>query len=221
MVDEIWKSVEQYQGVVEVSNLGNVRTVRGGVVVLKKLRSHPFGYLQCSFKFDRKNVTRTVHSLVAEAFIGDRPEGLYVLHFDNNPKNNSLSNLRYGTPSENSEDKWRHGTQIHGDTVWWKKVSSQEVIEIRDARSSGIKIKDLADRFRVSPAQISRITNGRQWANLEGIKPSKRNKTKFLSDLEKISVLTDRRAGLSIAALSEKYKVSRNQVHCYVRKFGL
>lgn len=162
-----------------------------------------------------------VHRLVIEGFVGPCPPGHYVLHFDNNPKNNAPKNLRYGTPSENSQDKWMHGTQPHGDGIWWRKVNSPDVMAIRDARKSGVKIKVLCGQHGISEAQVSRIATGSRWATCDGPKGSKSRKTKFLSDEEKVLVLEDRRAGLSITQLSEKYEVSRNQIHCYVRKFGL
>jgi NTP pyrophosphatase (non-canonical NTP hydrolase) len=46
-----------------------------------------------------------VHDLVAFQFLGTRPEGLQILHLDDNPLNNHVDNLRYGTPRENAIDK--------------------------------------------------------------------------------------------------------------------
>lgn len=54
--------------------------------------------------------TRYVHDLVAEAFLGPKPQGLEVCHGDNNTRNNAASNLRYATRSENHRDKRKHGT---------------------------------------------------------------------------------------------------------------
>lgn len=51
-----------------------------------------------------------VHVLVAEAFLGPRPEGQVIRHLDGNQLNNRPENLRYGTPGENERDKVRHGT---------------------------------------------------------------------------------------------------------------
>jgi len=52
---------------------------------------------------------RTVHGIVAEAFIGPRPDGLEVRHLDGDPDNSAASNLRYGTHAENMQDRLAHG----------------------------------------------------------------------------------------------------------------
>lgn len=51
-----------------------------------------------------------VHVLVAEAFLGPRPEGQHVRHLDGNPRNNAVVNLAYGTAAENQQDAIAHGT---------------------------------------------------------------------------------------------------------------
>lgn len=61
--------------------------------------------------------TRTVHSLVAGAFIEPCPEGMEVRHKDGNRKNPRLANLEYGTRSENTKDAFRHGTRCQADYV--------------------------------------------------------------------------------------------------------
>lgn len=55
--------------------------------------------------------TRTLHSLVAETFIGPCPEGQEVRHRDGVRTNPSLENLEYGTRSENIADAYIHGTR--------------------------------------------------------------------------------------------------------------
>lgn len=50
-----------------------------------------------------------VHDLVLAHFVGERPENAYARHLDDDKTNNHVSNLRWGTPSENSYDKVRNG----------------------------------------------------------------------------------------------------------------
>jgi hypothetical protein len=54
--------------------------------------------------------TILVHRLVAAAWIGPRPDGQQVRHGPNGVSDNSVSNLCYGTLSENQKDRRRDGT---------------------------------------------------------------------------------------------------------------
>ena len=118
---ERWKPVNGYEGIYEVSSHGRVRSVDrivtrsdGQVRSLKgKLLRTPLnqrGYQVVTLCIHGKCRVRTVHSLVAETFIGTRPEGMEVCHNDGNPTNNHVANLRYGTRSDNILDNVRHGT---------------------------------------------------------------------------------------------------------------
>ena len=59
-------------------------------------------------KKGRKKEER-VHRLVLEAFVGPLPDGMVTRHLDGNPLNNHISNLQYGSQSENGLDTVRHG----------------------------------------------------------------------------------------------------------------
>ena len=122
---ERWKPVNGYEGIYEVSSHGRVRSVDRTVTrsdgrvhrhkgkLLRTPLSAGGGYPFVQLSNHGKTQVRTVHSLVAGAFIGTRPEGTEVCHNDGNPTNNHLDNLRYGTPSENELDKLRHGTHTN------------------------------------------------------------------------------------------------------------
>jgi hypothetical protein len=110
VMQEIWKPVPSYEGRYEVSNLGRVRSyVRNSAGVFLKPGRSTHGYLTVSL--GRKN-SRTLHSLVAETFIGTRPAGQEVLHKDGSRTNNCVENLRYGTRSENIRDAVKQGSWV-------------------------------------------------------------------------------------------------------------
>lgn len=77
--------------------------------IIKSCRTK-HGRLRVNIRTNGNRHVCLVHHLVAEAFLGPRPHGKYVLHKDGNHNNNAASNLYYGTQSENMKDAIRHGT---------------------------------------------------------------------------------------------------------------
>lgn len=113
MIEE-WRPVVGYEGLYEVSDRGRVRSFprqgTGGGLVSQRLNNR--GYPIVSMTRPGHWATRTVHRLVTEAFIGPRPGGMEVRHLDGNRANAQLSNLSYGTRSENNLDAVGHGTHF-------------------------------------------------------------------------------------------------------------
>lgn len=115
---DYWKPIVGFEGRYEVSVTGAVRSLpravgnahgtksqRKAAMLSPGLASN--GYRTVAI--GRGN-TRTIHSLIAEAFIGPCPNGKEVLHNDGDRQNSRLSNLRYGTRRENILDSVAHGT---------------------------------------------------------------------------------------------------------------
>lgn len=71
----------------------------------KDVRKRPTPYLSVCLSRDGQRRNLYVHELVALAFLGPRPEGAEILHGPKGSKCNHLSNLRYGTPEENSAER--------------------------------------------------------------------------------------------------------------------
>lgn len=109
---EMWKTVRGFDRY-EVSNLGNVRNSLTGKPMKAWTRGR-YGHMSVGLRREGKTHFKYVHVLVMAAFVGDKPEGLETRHLDGNPKNNILSNLKYGTPSENRYDSVKHGTHRSG-----------------------------------------------------------------------------------------------------------
>ena len=84
------------------------RTFRPALI-LKPQRHSDTEYLHVTLNLGGVRKTALVHQLVLAAFVGPCPDGQEVLHSDDCGENNKLTNLRYGTRSENNLDKVRNG----------------------------------------------------------------------------------------------------------------
>lgn len=115
-----------------------------------------------------KPKARTIHQLVAEAFIGPRPEGLETCHNDGDPTNNHVGNLRYATHAENAADMVKHGTQAKGEMHGHAKLTEPDVLEIkRLLREGRLMSREIAERYGVSATAIAQIKRGKNWGWLE------------------------------------------------------
>lgn len=107
-LEEQWLSVVGYEGLYEVSSLGRVKSLRSGKIMTNKSRgSH--GYLSVVLSRDGYAKMFLVHRLVALAFLGAPAPDQEVLHWDDVSDNNTVTNLRWGTRSDNALDKVRNG----------------------------------------------------------------------------------------------------------------
>jgi hypothetical protein len=171
---EIWKPVVGFQGY-EVSSLGRVRSltryVKGKVSPrinhgrVMKLASVG-RYLAVSLSTESEKVTRSVHVLVAEAFIGPRPPGYHVCHNDGDSLNNRLSNLRYDTPANNCADMEQHGRRCRGERVPWSRLTETEVREMRRLHRSGFGVRELSDTFNVACGTARKAIKGLSWRHV-------------------------------------------------------
>lgn len=103
--NEIWKPVQEFPTLYRVSNLGRVASYRK-ILATNIINS---GYVSVQFKIDGKNINRTVHRLVAEAFISNPENKTEVNHKDGNKQNNCVHNLEWLTPSENKYHAFETG----------------------------------------------------------------------------------------------------------------
>jgi hypothetical protein len=120
-MSEKWRPVVGYEGFYEVSDHGRVRGVdrivkcgayggtrpQYGQVLLPS--SNGLGRYQVGLNKEGRQRLYQVHRLILAAFIGPCPLGREGLHWDDDTSNNHLSNLRYGTRSENRHDRVRNG----------------------------------------------------------------------------------------------------------------
>ena len=125
---ENWRTVLGYEGLYQVSDLGNVKSLNykltGKEHVLSpgKVRG---GYLRVYLYKGGNNKSFFVNRLVWEAFNGPIPEGMQVNHINENKTDNRLENLNLMTPKENTN--W--GTGIARSAKSKKKMVEQHTLD--------------------------------------------------------------------------------------------
>lgn len=101
---EIWKDIKGYEGLYQISNMGQVKSLNyrhtGREKILKP--SNQKGYLFVSLCKNGHKKNYLAHRLEYEAFYGEIPKGMQVNHINEIKTDNRLENLNLMTPKENS-----------------------------------------------------------------------------------------------------------------------
>ena len=121
MENEVWKPVRQSESH-EVSDQGRIRNAVTKRLVKPFTDKHQ-EYDRVTLYENGAKVKRMVHTLVAEAFIGPKPDGCEIDHINTNKHDNRASNLQYVTREENRNNPFT--------------LFNNEVIRIRRGISSG------------------------------------------------------------------------------------
>ena len=118
---EVWKNIPEFKSY-QVSNLGNVKSLKYGKERILKKPIGGGGYIQVGIYKNKKCSKRTINQLMAIAFLNHKPSGhkMVVDHIDTNKLNNKLYNLQVITNRKNlSKDK--KGTSKYTGVSWNKK----------------------------------------------------------------------------------------------------
>lgn len=153
----------------EVSDAGRVRRVssaRGATsgAVLKAYDSN--GYLKVTLTAGNRKRKVSVHRLVLESFVGRPNEKMDCCHFNGVRTDNRLENLRWASRAENMSDAKRHGTAAIGEKNGHAILKREDVVTIRQLRSAGAKVGEIAKLFSVTHQAISDICRYRNWRHV-------------------------------------------------------
>ncbi len=129
----------------------------------------PCGHIHTRLTRNKKTTTHLVHKLMLEAFVGPCPPNMVSRHLDGNGANNCLSNVVYGTRSQNVFDDIKHGNRVdtkgshHGNS----KLSEEMIPKIRSLLEHGYTQKEIGRMFKVGRTTIQKIKNGSSWKHVK------------------------------------------------------
>lgn len=163
MKNEIWKDIDEFKGMYQVSNLGRVKSLnyrRTGKESILKYSTNNDGYKTVCLHKDGKQTTRLIHKLVAISFIPNIQNKPQINHIDGNKDNNCVDNLEWCTFKENI---------IHRDIYIKPKgrslLTKEEVNTIKEAKQNGKNYKKVWENYcnKISLSGFEKVWYGINW----------------------------------------------------------
>lgn len=172
---EIWKDIEDYEGLYQISNLGRVKSLERKIKRrndriqtvkerILKLNLDKEGYHTVKLHKEGKGKNFKVHRLVALAFISNPDNKLEVNHIDGIKTDNKVTNLEWNTRNENMQHAVDNGLHDQkGSKSNTAKLTEEQVLEIMDSNST---CRVLAKIYNVNSSTINRIKNRKIWKDI-------------------------------------------------------
>ena len=173
--NEEWKPVVGFEGTYESSNAWRVRRIAGGPGAragrILKQSPDSAGRPRVNLYLRGKSKTFLVSHLVADTFLPAKgPTDQVLRHLNDNPTDNRVENLAWGTYSDNVQDSIHNGTfrRAIGIAHGRAKLTEDDVREIRRLYAMGcISQRGLARRFMVSQRTICQIVRRELWKHVD------------------------------------------------------
>jgi len=136
-----------------------------------RIRTHPDqdGYETVVLSPNGQRKRQAVHRLVALAFLGPKPEGCVVCHYNGMKSDNAVSNLIYATQAENVRQGQAAGRTVRGERSHLAKLTEQQAREILRRLGAGESQIGLAREFGVGLTAIQGLKTGRTWRHLTAV----------------------------------------------------
>lgn len=123
-MQEVWKDIKGYEGLYQISNLGNVKSLKRKSLNFKCEKDKILincktsqGYEKVMLCKNKQVKNQMIHRLVAKAFIPNPNNLLEINHIDGDKTNNKVSNLEWCTRSENIKHAYELGLNYGSDKL--------------------------------------------------------------------------------------------------------
>jgi hypothetical protein len=191
---EIWKPIEGYIGLYEVSDAGNIRSVQTNKVLKPQHNKRTsYSYLTLT-KDGKRSPSLAIHRLIARAFLGIPPGGMEVGHKNEVKTDNRAENLCYLTHQQNAK-AWfamkQRNVKRRKNGVFYSfdgtkptaaadrapqhnagakhpraKLTDDQVLEMRVLHKQGWGARRLAKKFGVAQSRCTDICNRKSWTHI-------------------------------------------------------
>ena len=179
-MEEIWKDINGYEGLYQISNLGSVKSLKDNhgnyTEEIRNGTPNNKGYLIIDLYKNGKRKHYSIHRLVAQAFIPN-PDNLPIVnHKDENKENNNVDNLEWCTYEYNNN----YGTinKRHSETMKGRKLSEEHKRKISNSikgnkhpQAKKVKcittgeifdyIKEAGRKYNIGSSHISKCCKGK------------------------------------------------------------
>lgn len=162
-MEEIFKDIPGLEGKYQVSNHGNIKSVKTGL--LRKKRTNAWGYNVICFSLSRQDRRFwLVHRAVALAFIPNPENKKTVNHINGIKTDNRVENLEWATDKENVQHSFASGHRnFRGENNSRARLTKESVLAIRaDERSNTV----IAEEYKIKPGHVYNIKRNIAWKHL-------------------------------------------------------
>lgn len=163
-MEEIWKTIKDYESLYEVSNLGRVRSKKTNKIMAMYKQNK--GYYCLSLSYKSKTYHPTIHRLVAEHFL-PKIEGMnQVNHIDGDKSNNTVANLEWCNQRLNYNHGMKNFLYSHNENHYFAKLTNEQVKCIPEFYRLGFIRATIAKILNIESSSLEAIENGISYREL-------------------------------------------------------
>lgn len=171
--NEIWKDIIGYEGLYQISNLGNIKTFNWrntGKTAILKLCKNKNGYLGTALTKNGKLKSVEIHRLLALHFLPNTENKKQVNHINGIKADNNISNLEWLTQKENIQHAFKTGLNkgLKGEKNGRCKLTNIQVIKIRQKYNTKEKtVMQLSNEYNMNWSTINDLVKNITWKHLK------------------------------------------------------
>lgn len=168
---EIWKDIPEFDGRYQISNFGRIKSIKHlrSTSAIKEMilvtQINRLGYERVRLFKNIRNISFSIHRLVAAAFISNPLKLREVNHKDSNKSNNNVANLEWATRSTNVKHAYDSGVKSkpQGLRNGRARLTEEQVLHIRKGEYSPTEYIKM---YGVCRSTVNYIIAGKLWKHI-------------------------------------------------------